>query len=74
MDTAYSKNIVMANSYFYEVKSRDSLTKEPDRLKAKLDNACKAKPNQDQNKKPLLDSDSFNNAISRSMETNYKER
>ena len=74
MDTAYSKNTVMANSYFYEVKSRDSLTKEPDRLKAKLDNACKAKPNQDQNKKPMFDSDSFNNAISRSMETNYKER
>ena len=56
------------------MKSRDSLTKEPDSLKAKLDNACKAKPNQYQNKKPMFDSDSFNNAISRSMETNYKER
>ena len=66
MDTAYSKNSLTTNVFYHKMKSRDSFTKELARQKTKIDNSFKATPNQNQNKKPTLESDSSINTISKS--------
>ena len=64
VDAAYSKNSLTTNVFYHKMKSRDSFTKELARQKTKIDNSFKATPNQNQNKKPTLESDSSINTIS----------
>ena len=52
--------------FYHKMKSRDSFIKELARQKTKIDNAFKATPNQNQNEKSTLESDSSINTISKS--------
>ena len=67
--TDHSKNVLI---FFYEMKSRSSLTKECVRQKTKIDNALKAKPYQNQNIKPISECDSSNNLNFTIMKTQTK--
>ena len=51
---------------FHEVRSRYSLIKELARQKT-VNNAFKVKPNHNQNEKPMFESDSSNNTVSKSI-------
>ena len=52
--------------FYHKMKSRDFFIKELARQKTKIDNAFKATPNQNQNEKSTLESDSSINTISKS--------
>ena len=44
VDTVHSKNSLLANMFYHEIKRRDSLIKELARQEANINNAFKAKP------------------------------
>ena len=69
-----AKNIVMTGMAYHEMKSRDSVMKKLARLKAKIDNPFEAKLYQNQNEKPMFESDSSTNGTSKSMITPIKRR
>ena len=54
----------MSSMFFQDIKNRDSLIRELARHK--IDNAFKAKPNQNQNVKSMFESNPSHNAISKS--------
>lgn len=70
--TAYRKHSLMSSMFFQEIKNRDSLIRELARHK--IDNAFKAKPNQNQNVKSMFESNPSHNAISKSTKTLIERR
>ena len=73
VDKVHDKNRLTASMSFREMKSSDSLVKELATQKTKIDNAFKKKPNQNQNGKPLFESDPSNNIVFNSMKTAGEE-
>ena len=69
-----AKNSVMTGMSYHEMKSRDSLMKKLARLKAKIDNSFEAKLYQNQNEKPMFESNSSTNGTCKSMITPIKRR
>ena len=66
VDTAYSRNSLMVNVFYHEMKSRDFFIEEIARQKTKIDSAFKAKLHQNENEKSSLEIDSSINTISKS--------
>ena len=62
----------MSSMFFQDIKNRDSLIRELARHK--IDNAFKAKPNQNQNVKFMFESNPSHNAISKSTKTLIERR